>query len=213
MEFVVGQPGASVELDALEASVKAVELAHGTVEYRRVELWKALKAGEGPTTTQVEGYRMALLGHPLCDVCRAIGHAGVIRQLGQAWRCGRCKSGWATATSRRLSDTPTTRRARMRPRSSRQPSARRARWRCSPRREGRAESAMTFTFLQDFDGTLGRRDDETYASAVWWPARDGAPGQWHPWSIDPFAVTAITREQAQAIVGPDADLFAVSGPS
>jgi hypothetical protein len=38
MEFVVGQLGASVELDALEASVKAVELAHGTVEYWRVDM-------------------------------------------------------------------------------------------------------------------------------------------------------------------------------
>ena len=39
-----------------------------------------------------------------------------------ACRCGRCRSGWATATSRRRSSMPTTRRARARRRWSRLPS-------------------------------------------------------------------------------------------
>jgi hypothetical protein len=66
---------------------------------------------------------------------------------------------------------------------------------------------MTFTFLQDFDGTLARQDEALH-SDVWWPPKGSAPGQWHPWSVDPFATSEITREQAQALAGPDADLDA-----
>jgi hypothetical protein len=44
MEFVIGQLGAAIEIEPLDAALKAVELAYGAVEYWRVELHEAALA-------------------------------------------------------------------------------------------------------------------------------------------------------------------------
>jgi hypothetical protein len=74
---------------------------------------------------------------------------------------------------------------------------------------GITTAAGDFTFLRDRDGTLCRWD-EGYASAVWRPANDREPGQWHGYPINPFTanVTAITPAEAQELAGPGADLYA-----
>lgn len=81
-----------------------------------------------------------------------------------------------------------------------------------------AENGVTtatrdFTFLLDHDGTL-LRWDASYVADVWWPADEKGTGQWHRYGVNPFTanVTAITRERARELAGPDADLYAEADP-
>lgn len=80
-EFILGQNGAQAPIEPLDAAVKAVELAHGTVEYWRAELAKAYEAEEAPTPVVVEGYRMAL--QDLSRMTEAANRAGVADRLVQ----------------------------------------------------------------------------------------------------------------------------------
>lgn len=59
-EFLRGQPGAQIPIDPLDASTKAVELAHGMTEYWREQIATALIANKDPTAMMLEGYRKAL---------------------------------------------------------------------------------------------------------------------------------------------------------
>jgi hypothetical protein len=81
MEFVVGQLGAAVQIDSLEAAVRAVELANGVVEFWRVELWSAVQEQRDPTPTQIEGYRMALTD--LARITKLASDAGVADRLAE----------------------------------------------------------------------------------------------------------------------------------
>lgn len=58
------------------------------------------------------------------------------------------------------------------------------------------------TFYRDVDGTLCRQTPTE--DAVWWPKA----GHWHPFKLDPFALTPITESQAKALAGTGADLHA-----
>lgn len=79
MEFVVGQLGAQAGIDPLDAAHMAVTLAHGAVEYWRVEIALAT-GGEGePTATMREGYRAALMD--FARVSKLAIDAGVADQL------------------------------------------------------------------------------------------------------------------------------------
>jgi hypothetical protein len=66
-----------------------------------------------------------------------------------------------------------------------------------------------FMFLLDRDRTL-LRWDASYVADVWWPPRDGEPGQWSRLPLNPFtaSVTEIAAERAQEIAGPGAGLYA-----
>jgi hypothetical protein len=72
----------------------------------------------------------------------------------------------------------------------------------------RAKAAGQFTFLLDHDGTL-LRWDQSYVSDVWWPSKNGEPGQWRRYQVNPFtaSVTAIRPERAQAFAGAGCDLY------
>jgi len=58
------------------------------------------------------------------------------------------------------------------------------------------------------------RWDASYVTDVWWPSRDGEPGQWSPLPVNPITanVTQVTPERAKEIAGPDADLYAEAAP-
>jgi hypothetical protein len=77
--FVVGQLGAQVAIDPLDAAVKAVELAHGSVEYWRSLILEAIEAGGEPTLIQTDGYRLAL--NDLSRMTDAANRAGVADRL------------------------------------------------------------------------------------------------------------------------------------
>ena len=78
---VVNQQLQHIEIEPLDAAVKAVELAYGAVEYWRVELYEAALAERDATPTQVEGYRMALTD--LARESKLANHAGVVDRLAQ----------------------------------------------------------------------------------------------------------------------------------
>lgn len=75
--------------------------------------------------------------------------------------------------------------------------------------EGSEATERRFTYLLDRDGAL-LRWDKSLVSDVWWPPRNGKPGRWHRYQVDPFVanVTEITPAEAQELAGPDADLYA-----
>lgn len=77
--FVAGQLGAQVPIDPLDAAIKAVELAHGSVEYWRTLILKAIEKDEQPTPIQSEGYRMAL--QDWARMTEAANRAGVADRL------------------------------------------------------------------------------------------------------------------------------------
>jgi hypothetical protein len=60
-EFVVGALGHEMDIDPLDAALMAVRLAAGTVAYWRLSISSSRDEGNEPTTTQVEGYRLAVL--------------------------------------------------------------------------------------------------------------------------------------------------------
>jgi hypothetical protein len=77
--FVVGQLGAQVPIDPLDAAVKAVELAHGSVEYWRTLILEAIEKGENPSDVHTAGYRDAL--QDLSRMTEAANRAGVADRM------------------------------------------------------------------------------------------------------------------------------------
>lgn len=78
--FVVGQLGAQAPIDPLDAAVKAVELAHGSVEYWRTLILEHIEEGnDQPLPSHVSGYRDAL--QDLSRMTEAANRAGVADRM------------------------------------------------------------------------------------------------------------------------------------
>lgn len=77
--FVVGQLGAQVPIEPLDAAVKAVELAHGSVEYWRTMILDAIENGGDPPPYLSDNYRLAL--SDLARMTDAANRAGVADRL------------------------------------------------------------------------------------------------------------------------------------
>lgn len=78
--FVIGQLGAQAPIDPLDAAVKAVELAHGSVEYWRSRILTHIERGDDhPTDVDIMGYRDAL--QDLSRMTDMANRAGVADRL------------------------------------------------------------------------------------------------------------------------------------
>jgi hypothetical protein len=81
MEFVAGALGWEMDIDPLDATLMAVRLAAGAVGYWRHQLAETQEEGAGPTNTQIEGFRAAVLD--LSRISKTSIDAGAVENLAE----------------------------------------------------------------------------------------------------------------------------------